>query len=358
MIVGSTMFSFKNVSLLTASAALVLLVLTGGCSPESGRSSDPEIGPDHLEIALQYDVGKRYLFEFDMSYETDFGEALGNLLPEGQRATQTQQFSVGVLEATPSGGRKLEFEFLETRFDIDMGGVKASFNSQDQVKEGDPFADMYAGLTQAMGHPISVELDADLQVVSTDGIEGLRQQVLSNANPQLEAMVQGMFSESYIANLTRPSGIPERPVQPGDSWPLEITQDLGALGRFVTDQQYQFKNLENHQDTECALMTFSGTVKGGSKAESEGMSQMMEITGGKTSGKMWYDPRVGQFIDASTEQDLKMRMAVPGIPAEAMQGGGLMLEVRQTMRRRLVRVDDIGASDETQSPPESGTEGP
>ena len=339
-----------------SSVALALAYLAVACSPGSDSStaktdaSTPQvIGPDHIEIVHKFDVGKRYVFEFDMAYETDFGNAFGGMMPKGQGATQTQEYAVSVVDETPSGGRLLEFTFLRNKFDMNMGGMKTSFDSDAPIDPNDPSSIMFEAFNKAIGQVIKVELDDKSKIVSVSGIEALRDLIIESAPPQIVGMISGTFSNLYVENLTVPTGLPMQHVKPGDSWPSNITQNLGVLGLMVADIQYQFKKMENHEGAECAQIAFSGTIRGKPNKEAEGdITQMMDITGGTTFGKQWYDPEVGQFTDSAVQQDMKMKVAVPGLPAEAMEGGGLSVEISQKISRKLLRIESIDAPKETE----------
>jgi hypothetical protein len=338
----------------SSSIAIALAYLAVACSPGSDSSktdasTSQEIGPDHIEIVHKFDVGKRYVYEFDMAYETDFGAAFGGMMPKGQGATQTQEYAVSVIEETPSGGRLLEFTFQRNKFDMNMGGMKTSFDSNDPIDSKDPSSIMFEAFNKAIGQAIKVELDAKSEIVSVSGLDAIRDSIIESAPPQIAAMIDGTFSNLYIENLTVPTGLPLQQVKPGDSWPSNITQNLGVLGTMMADLQYQFKKMENHEGAECAQIAFSGTIRGRPNKEAEGETkQMMDITGGTTFGKQWYDPEIGQFTDSAVEQNMKMKVAVPGLPAEAMEGGGLTVEISQKVSRKLLRVESIGDPEPTE----------
>ncbi|MBT5706504.1 MAG: hypothetical protein HOI66_09300 [Verrucomicrobia bacterium] len=220
--------------------------------------------------------------------------------------------------------------------------MKTSFDSNDPIDSKDPSSIMFEAFNKAIGQAIKVELDAKSEIVSVSGLDAIRDSIIESAPPQIAAMIDGTFSNLYIENLTVPTGLPLQQVKPGDSWPSNITQNLGVLGTMMADLQYQFKKMENHEGAECAQIAFSGTIRGRPNKEADGeMKQLMDITGGQTFGKQWYDPEVGQFTDSAIQQDLKMKVAVPGLPEEAMEGGGLTVEISQKISRKLLRVESI-----------------
>ena len=330
-------------------AVFLVLVLFTACSPEpaeTGSNAEPEVqlGPDHIEVVLNFEVGKSYIYEFDMSYEMDFGEELGAMLAGGQTVTQFQKFSISVTKESPESGKTLEFKFLQNRIEMDLGAMKMTYDSEEPIDPNDPGSAMFAPFNKVIGATIVLEIDQDQKVTSVTGIDELRESILETANPQIAGMASGIFSNYYVENLTVPSGNPLRPIKPGDSWPSSATHNLGALGTFMADLQYQFKKMEIHEGSECAQIAFSGTIKGKpSDIESNEFGQMMEITGGTIFGRQWYDPKTGQITDSSSEQKMKIKMSVPGIPAEALQEGGLILDVQQQLSRKLVRVESISS---------------
>jgi hypothetical protein len=330
-------------------AAMGLALLAAACSPGSDSSSSQtdasasqEIGPDHIEVALNFETGMRYIFGYDMTYEIDFGEALGAVMPEGQGASQSQQYAISVVEDSASGGKLLEFEFHRNKIDMNLGGMQSSYDSDQPIDPNDPSSIMFEPFGKTIGKIIKLEIDENNKVISMSGIDELRDEILESTPPQIAGMANGMFSKVYVENMTITSGLPPQAVKPGDSWPSNISQNLGVLGTFIADYQFQFKKIENHEGVDCAQIAFSGTIRGKPNKEDEGgIGQMMHITGGSSYGKHWFDPNLGQFTDSSVQLDMKMKMTVPGLPAEAMQDGGLTVVISQKLRRKLIRVEPI-----------------
>lgn len=350
-----TNIPFSNfVNGMLASGALLLTFGCGsGDEPSSASQTQAvqELGPDHIEIVYNFEIGKRYVYEFHMAYETDFGEALGALMPDSQNVTQSQEYSISVVEELPDQGKRLEFVFHKNKFKMDMGDMKMDYDSDKPIDPNDPGSMMFAPFNEAIGPAVTVEIDAENKITSLSGIDEIRDKVVSQSPPQIASMASGIFSTYYIENLTVPSGNPLNPVKPGDSWPSNLTQDLGPLGTFFADMQYQFKKMENHEGSECAQIAYSGTIRGSAASEGNNPAQMMEVTGGQIFGKQWFDPAVGQYTDASSEQEMTMTMAVPGLPAEAMAGGGIQLDVKQKVSRKLIRIEDIEPAEPTEVAP-------
>ena len=349
----------RLINLGTVGIALSAALLGTSCSPDSSsgkaapaNQAPAEIGPDHIEIATHYAPGTRYTFEFDMSYETELDESMRGFMPEGEQATQQQKYAITAVESDSPDDLVIDFEFLRWASDAPVGGMNLSFDSANEAKEDDPAEAIFAPIRTLIGKPLRITFDSNLKVTTVEGLEEVREQALRNAPPEIGGMLESMFSKYYLENMTFPRGFPENPVQPGDSWPANITQSLGVLGTFAADMQYQFKRLEDHDGTQCAAIAFSGTVKGGKSAPSEngGMAQLMQITGGKTFGTLWYDPAQKQVTDSSVTQELQMSMSIPGLPAEAMQGGGLALQINQKYTRKLVNSEAPTASDVTAEP--------
>ncbi len=337
--------------ILSGTIAAGTLLLIAGCgsgndSTSSNSTQAPqELGPDHIELVYTFEVGKRYVYQFDMAYETDFGEALGALMPDSQNVTQSQEYSISVVEELPNKGKRLEFAFHKNKFTMNMGDMKMDYDSEKPLDPKDPSSMMFAPFNEAIGPAVTIEIDAENSVTSISGIDEIRDKVVAQAPPQIASMATGIFSTYYVENLTTPSGNPLTPVKPGDSWPSNLTQDLGPLGTFFADMQYQFKKMENHEGSECAQIAYSGTIRGSSASESNDPGQMMEVTGGQLFGKQWFDPAIGHYTDASSEQNMTMKMMVPGLPAEAMAGGGIQLKVKQKISRKMIRIEDIDAAE-------------
>lgn len=147
---------------------------------------------------------------------------------------------------------------------------------------------------------------------------------------------EGFFKQVMSANLM----MPQKPVEPGDSWPVEIEVPMEGVGTLMVNYTYTFQNWERHGQRMCARLNHQGTVttKPGSAATAAGFS--MDIQDGDSTGTTWFDPDLGIAIDATATQNFKMLMQVPvpspGGKPPRMQS--IKNDMQQVMSVKLVSV--------------------
>ena len=124
-----------------------------------------------------------------------------------------------------------------------------------------------------------------------------------------------MFSKDHFKQMMSANRfMPPKAVQPGDTWPIKQSFEMGPLGTMVMDFDCTFQSWEMHGKRNCARIEFQGTIKStpGTNANPAGMS--MSILDGNSSGVSWFDPELGITIDTTMNQDMKMVMNMPMNP--------------------------------------------
>lgn len=328
--------------------AVAALLLASGCAPDSdpevtGQGATQTSSPNHATLFQRYEPGNRYIYRFDMSYEMEMDEALGEMMPAGSGMSQTQEFALSALEALPDGEVRLELEFLKVEIDADLPGQKLSFNSADTTEDELSQLPQVRVFQQMVGSKINLVVDANGQRRSVTGLLALRAKATEGIDPQIGELIAGTFTESYVDSIITPMLPPQQAVQPGDSWPSNQNRDMGVMGVAMMDIQSQYKGKVEHQGKDAAHITFSGTITGKTSNDSSTpFSDLMKLTEGKVSGSHWYDFETGQVFDSTVDQTMMMKLEIPGLPAEAMSGGGMGIGFHQKYSRRLLRVETIG----------------
>lgn len=328
--------------------------LASGCSPgenaDTANSNQPptELTSDHVDISYRYEPGKRYFYEYKISSRTKLGEGLMPGMPSGNqemRQNQTQKIILSVLKENPEGGKSLEIEFGHILMEMEMMGMNISIDSEKPAEDGNPLSAMLASTLEKMvGHKIHVELDENDQIVSTSGSEEMLEK-MTESNPQAAAMLRGMLdmfgSEDYVENFIEPLKLPPHPVKPGDSWPVNDTQNLGPMGVLSMDLQCQLESKTMREGRETLPIAFSGTLAGKADSEASGAVPMMgEIVGGKMSGRHWFATELGMIVDSNTQMDMMMKMTLPSFPPGGSEENQEMeMETHQEIRYKLLKVE-------------------
>jgi hypothetical protein len=334
-----------NKKIILTAAALALGLCWTACN-KSGKLAEPSTfktpaGP--VELKLKWPVGERIVQDMDMKQNMEISMP-GQSAPMKQEMTMGQEYGLTVLKADPDGGHELEMEFRRAQMGMSMGGkTLMSFDSAKKstaTDKPDPAGDMFGKI---VGAKILYFLDATNEVARLEGIDALENRLSSGASPTLMASIKSMFSDSYFKQLMSQNRfLPTKPVQPGDTWPVQISLPMATLGVLVMNYNFTFQSWEMHGKRNCARLDFQGTMKGDADPKPNAMGMTISDLDGTTSGTSWFDPELGTTIDTSMNQDIGMviHMAMPsGRNQDASAPTqGMTNQMHQVMNLKLVSV--------------------
>jgi len=324
--------------------ALLLVGLAGlGCNKagklgEHSKESKPPAGP--VEFKLLWPLGERVEQDMDLKMKMDIN------VP-GQPATMHQDMSMGqnygltVLQANPDGSHEIELDFLSTRMTMKMEGGKAGakpmeYDSSKKSDKPGPF-DM---LGKIVGAKIQYFLDASNEVERVEGVSQLMDRFTSTPNSQGAGFARGMFNDDYFKQLMKVNLLlPGKPVQPGDSWPVQWDSSAGPMGAMSMNFDCTFERWEMHGQRNCARLEFQGTVQ---SKPGEKSPVPMQIQDGSCTGIAWFDPELGLTIDTTMNENFTMIMQIPqprqGKPKDAPATQSLTNQMQMVVDVKLVSV--------------------
>lgn len=325
-----------NKNHLLIAVALMSSLSWMGCGKEE-KLNEPSAfktpaGP--VELKIKWTPGEQIVQDMDLKQTMNMNLP-GQAAPVKQEMTMGQEYSLNVLKETPDGGHEVEMEFLRMRMSIAMGGKQmADFDSARKSTENQ--GDAAGGiLTKLVGSKIRYFLNATNGVDRLEGMDELMTKLASSA-PEAMAL-KGMFNEDFFKQMMSQSRyLPSKPVQLGDTWPVEIDFPMGGIGTLALDFTYTMKAWEMHGQRNCARLDFDGTIK--SKPGTDGTSPV-SISGmdGTLSGTSWFDPALGMIIDTTMNQDLTMTMNLPK-GGGAASSGGMKMQMNQVMTIKMASV--------------------
>ena len=303
----------KNTLLIAVTLALSLSWV--GCNKSGKLDTKSEFktpsGP--VELKLKWPLGERVVMDMDTKANTEIfmPNQPGSMK---QDMTFGQKYGLTVLKETPGGGHEVEMEFLSVRMGVVMGG-KAVLNYDSDKKAESDKANPVAGVFgKIIGAKIQYFLDASNEVERIEGVDELTDRLSSGgpADAGMEMVKSTMFSKDQFKQMMNANCfMPPKPVQPGDTWPVKQSFEMGPLGTMVMDFDCTLQSWEMHGKRNCARIEFQGTLKStpGTNANPTGMS--MSILEGNSSGVIWFDPELGIGIDTTMNQDIKMIITMP-----------------------------------------------
>ncbi len=298
-----------NKNCLLVAGVLALSLSWAGC----GKSGS---GP--VELKLKWREGEQIVQNMEMKQASEMQLPTSGE-PMKQQMDMGQDYSLTVLKAEPDGGHDIELEFLGMRAKMSMGGkVMAEYDSTNKAAGG---ADNPMGQTlgKLVGAKIEYVLDASNNVIRLQGVDDLLARISSGADAAAAAPLKSMFNDDYFKQMMSQSKyLPPKPVQPGDSWPVQIDMPLGPVGTLIMDFTYTFQSWETHDQRNCARLDFKGTLK--AKPSDKSASQPVSIANlnGALSGTSWFDPDLGMIVDSKMKQDMNMVMSMNMGTAQTM----------------------------------------
>jgi hypothetical protein len=313
-----------------------------GCNKAGkiGEKSEfkPPAGP--MEFKLKWPQGERLEQSIDMKMQNDV-KIPNQPQPMHQDITMDMGYEMNVLQANPDGTHEIEMDFLSARMQMVMGGkTMLDYDSAKKLEAGkrDPVGDVFSKM---IGSKIRYYLDATNAVERVEGVDDMLNRMSTGPNAQQAAPMKSFFSEGYFKQMMNANlMLPQKPVQPGDTWTVQLEYPMGMMGTMAISYDFTFLNWEMHGKRTCAKLEFQGTVTT-KKPDNPTPGQMsMTIQDGTTSGNSWFDPELGITIDTTANQNFKMVMQVPNPAAkgQAPKMQTIESDMQQQMSVKLVSV--------------------
>ena len=303
--------------LLLMAALLGLGMAWTGCN-KAGKLNEksefiPPTGP--MEFKLKWPQGER--IEQDMDLKTTSETSIpGQAAPMKQDVGVGQAYGLTVLQANPDGTHEIEMDFLSARMSMKSGEkVMVDYDSAKPGKSAtpgkpDPFGDVFG---KVVGTKIQYYLNATNGVDRVEGVDAMLDRLSAGPSGQQQmAPMKSMFNDGYFKQMMSANLLlPPKPVQPGDTWPVEMEFPMGQLGTMVLKYDFTFARWEMHGKRNCARLEFQGTIETKQDATGQKAPFSMTLQDGTTSGISWFDPELGITIDTTMNQNFSMIIQVP-----------------------------------------------
>jgi len=337
----------RNFILIVTVLALSLSWL--GCNKSgkpTGKLAEPSTftppsGP--VQLKVKWPMGQRIVQAMDMKMKMAINVP-GQPAPMKQDMTMGQQYGLTVLKENPDGGHEVEMEFLNARIGLESGGKtvlaydSAKASSADKQ---DPAAEMFG---QLVGAKIQFFLNASNEVERVEGAKELVDRLSSGGQANgLATLKDSLFSKDRLKEMLSANRyLPPTAVQPGDTWAVKQSFELGSLGTLATDFDCTFVKWEMHGERNCARIELQGTFNStpGTNANPAGMS--VSLLNGNSSGVTWFDPELGNTVDTTMNQDITMVMNVPvnlgAKPGAPVHTQAITNQLNQVVNMKLVSV--------------------
>jgi len=290
--------------------------LCSGCN-KAGKLSEPSTKPmptGPVELKLKWPAGERMVQDMDMKMNMEISVP-NQPAPIHQDITMGEQYALKVLNTQPDGGREVELEFLSMRMTVAQGGKTLIDYDSGKKASANPRQPDLAAIEKTfqsiIGAKIQYYLDASNQVERIEGVDALMNRLSAGGRADAAASLKSTFSEDTLKQMISGQHLPPHPVQPGDSWPVDVDVSLGQLGTMSTDYTFNFASWEKHGVRNCARLEFQGALKSKSDAGALPSGMTMSVKNGDSSGVSWFDPELGLVVETVMNQNIDMIMTIP-----------------------------------------------
>ena len=330
----------KNPVLIGATLALSLTLVGCNKSGKLGESSTFTTPTGPVELKLKWPQGERIVQDMDLKQTSEISIP-GQPAPMTQDTTMGMEYGLTVLQANPDGGHEVEMEFLSARMKTTVGSRTAldyDSTSKSTTDKPNPLKGIYGKI---VGSKIRFFLDATNGVERIEGVEEMMSRLQAGATPADLAPLKSMYTEGYFKQLMQANQfMPPKPVQPGDTWPVQIEMPLGMMGNLELNFDFTFTSWEMHGKRNCARLEFTGTIKSTPDTNASPTGMSINILGGDSSGISWFDPDIGMTIDTTINQNMNMVISLPMNQRGNGGGAGKM----QNLTNQITQVQNIKLS--------------
>ncbi|HXR05663.1 MAG TPA: DUF6263 family protein [Verrucomicrobiae bacterium] len=330
----------KNVFLITAALATSLCGV--GCN-KSGKLNQPSTVTTRTgatELKLKWPAGEHIVQSIAVTANMDIS---GTNLPSPvhQDMTFGEDYGLHVVSADADGGHELEMEYLGLRMKIDQGGKSlidydSAKNSSNSAK--DPaLASVDKMFQSVIGAKIRFFTDASNQVERVEGLDTLMNGLAAGGRGDAASSLKSMFSEDSLKQMIGTEHLPSKPVQPGDSWPVQTDITMGNLGKVAMDLTTTFERWETHGQRNCARLEVQGSLKGKANSGSAAPGMTFAVQDGDVSGVAWFDPELGLVIETIMNQNMNVNIAMP-MPGRKNATQSMAMAMKQEITMKVESV--------------------
>ena len=342
-----------------------LLLVAASCSksshakikepPITGKPSDAPV-----ELKAQWQPGKRYVIRMELTRGSEVRRA-NQREPLQREDRLAQEVAVTVTNA-PNGNRGLELELLALELEITQGERSlVHYASQNELVSatGNPVIE---SLEKLIGGHIYYLLSPENKVLRMEGVKEFLERADGSApvsagagrpnQPRRTTSVRSYYNPDSLRAILDLSGLPDKPVRVGDSWPVQRSFPAGSGGASVVNATYTFKGWQEHDRKKCARIDISSALgaKPSNAPARQGTSSPLKDS--KLSGQCWVDLALEFPVETVLDQSYTVNTVVaqprPGTNAPAQNQPGtnaapqtVSSPVRQNLSIKLLEVTTL-----------------
>lgn len=276
----------------------------------------------------QFMPGKVYTYrsETDVTMEVP--------TPDGgktqRRVTMGHEARLATAARAAGPGALIDASTQRLQFKVSSGEREMAYDSADEKTKGSAFGQHFEGARQ---RTVTLEVDDSPKIVKSEEKGGGGPATPMPGMPQfgpdeLKQLVSGLLQ-----------GFPPDAVKPGSEWTQKGKRSLGQFGEMDFEITYRYKGDETIDGADCAVIEFSGDMKGDvsvSGAQPGSAGGKLGFEGQGLEGRLVFD-KVRRAVRES-RQTVNLTIDVPGPDPAA--GGKIRLPMRQQVTVKLLSLQD------------------
>jgi hypothetical protein len=247
---------------------------------------------------------------------------------KGERKVKMSHEARVVTSARSAGpGAVLDTITQRLQFLITSPGREMRYDSADPTSQGSALGQHFEA---SRARSVLIEIDDTPKIVKAEEKGGNPGAPAGDPMPGMPQFGPDELKQ-MIAGLLQ--GFPAGSVKPGDEWSQKGRRSLGQFGEMDFEIGYHYKGDEMYQETDCAIVEFTGDLKGGvsvSGAQPGSDGGKVGFEGKNLSGRFVFD-KLRRAVREST-QTVSLTIDVPG--------QNLKLPMTQQVTIKLVSLQD------------------
>jgi hypothetical protein len=333
----------------------VLVVCVGLSSAVLGQDKDKKADEKKEDkgkkVLLAWKLEKDKTFWQKMTTKTDQTMKVMNQEVK-QEQTQTFYFSFKPTEEKDNTWT-IQQKIEGVQMEINIGGTKISYDSTKTETTTNPLGEFFKALVGSeFKLAVALPKDKEVNVTKIEGREDFVKK-LSNANPQMQPLLNQILSEKALLEMAQPTftALPNKQVAPGESWTRTSTLDMGPIGKYETTYKYTYEGPDS-KDDKIQTIKVETTLKYKEPAAEGGVGGLpfrikkAKLDSDKPStGTIKYDSSKGQLVSSSMSLDLSGELEIE------IGGQTTKVELKQTQKTDVDYLDKNPLADTTKPAP-------
>lgn len=225
------------------------------------------------------------------------------------------------------GGTRIDASTERLQFSVVTPGREMTYDSDDDSTKESPLGRHFEGSRK---RTVTLQLDESPRIVSAEEKGG--------GGPATPMPGMPEFGPDELKQLVSSllQGFPPDPVKPGSEWTQKGTRSLGQFGEMDFEIAYLYKGDEMVEGADCAVIEFTGKMKGDVAVAGQGGSGTLGFEGTGLSGRLVFD-KLRRTVRETT-QTVEMTIEVPS--SDPARPGNLSLPMTQQVSIKLVSLQD------------------